>query len=344
MLRPVFLGAVVAVSSFGLLTFPAASQSGQTPPAPPAPAAPAAPPAPPAPVAPPAAAPQAQSANVQTLPTQTFTAKSLRVDGLVGALDIQVSAGPQMTYTLSGQAEAIKDVTAVVEGDVLVIDQKDPKSSWFMWFQWNSGDWDGNRIKVALTVPTGTPIDIDGIVGDVTIGDINGPLEFDLAAADATIGAVTTAKIDAAGAGEIKIKSVQGALDLDVAGSGDIEVGTAGSVNIDIAGSGELKVGTIAGSLSVDIAGSGDVVIDSVAGPVDFTSAGSGDVVIKNGKATPLKIDIMGSGSFDFGGEAVDPDISVAGSGQIKIKSYTGRLNTSGVGEVHTENGSLRIE
>jgi uncharacterized protein YaiE (UPF0345 family) len=262
---------------------------------------------------------------------------------LVGQLDIQVSSGPQMTYTLSGEAEAIKDVSARVEGDTLVIDQKDPKSSWFMWFEWN-GDWDDRRIKVSLTVPTGTPLDIDSIVGDVTIGDINGPLKFELTAADAKIGAVTTAEIDAAGAGSIQIASVQGALNLDVAGSGDVRVGNAGSVNVDIAGSGELTVGAIAGGLSVDIAGSGDVAIDSVSGPVDFSSAGSGDVVIKNGKATPLKISIMGSGSFDFGGEAVDPNISVAGSGEIKIKSYTGKLNTSGVGEVHTENGSLRIE
>jgi hypothetical protein len=344
MLRPVLLGTVVAVGSLGLLALPAFSQPNQTTPAPPPPPAPAAPPQPATPPPPAAQAPAASGEfQIQTLPTQTFTAKQVHVDGLVGKLDVQVSSGPQMTYTLSGEAEAIKEVTARVEGDTLIIDQKDPKESWFMWFKWNDG-WNENRIKVSLTVPTGTPLDIDGIVGDVTIGDIKGPLKFDLAAADAKIGAVTSAEIDAAGAGTIQISSVQGALDLDVAGSGDIQVGSAGSVNVDIAGSGELTVGTIAGGLSVDIAGSGDVAIDSVSGPVDFSSAGSGDVKIKSGRATPLKIEIMGSGSFDFGGEAVDPDISVAGSGEITIKSYTGKLNTSGVGEVHTENGSLRIE
>jgi hypothetical protein len=351
MLRPVFLGTVVAVSSFGLLTIPALAQTGQTqpqsqtqtppqsqPPAPQQPPQAQQPQQPPAPQAP--AQPQ-----FQTLPTQSFTAKSVHVDGLIGMLDIQVSSGPQMTYAIAGEAEAIKTVTATVEGDVLVIDQKDPRSSsWFMWFEWNS-NWDEKRmIKVSLTVPTGTPIDIDGIVGDANIGDINGPLKIDIAGADARVGAVTSAEIDAAGAGSIQIKSVQGALSLDVAGSGDVEVGSAGSVNVDIAGSGSLKAGAVAGSLSVDIAGSGDVAIESVSGPVDFSSAGSGDVVIKSGRATPLKISIMGSGSFDFGGEAVDPNISVAGSGEIKIKSYTGTLNTSGVGEVHTENGSLRIE
>jgi hypothetical protein len=265
MLRPVFLGTVAAVCSFGLLTSPALAQSGQTQPQTPPP--PAQQQTPPPSAQQPQPAPQAQPAQpaqsqFQTLPTQSFTAKSVHVDGLVGAMDIQVSSGPTMTYSISGEAEAIKTVTATVQGYVLVIYLKDPRSSsWFMWFEWNN-DWDRNPIKINLTVPTGTPIDIDGIVGDVNIGDTNGPLKFEIAGADARVGAVTTAEIDAAGSGSIQIKSVQGALSLDVAGSGDVEVGSAGSINVDIAGSGSLKAGAIAGGLSVDIAGSGDVAIE----------------------------------------------------------------------------------
>ncbi len=348
MLRPVLLGSLTLASSLMLQDL---ARAETPPPAPPAPSAPSEPPPPAQPPAPPQPAvptpppgPAPGQVQVQTLPTQSFSAKSVHVDGLVGQLDIQLSTGPQMTFTVSGNPEAIKDVTARVEGDVLVIDQKDPKSSsWFMWFQW-SDDWHQSQIKVSLTVPSGTPLDLDSIVGDATVGDIRGPLKFDLAAADARIGAMATAEIDAAGSGEISIASVQGVLDLDVAGAGDIKVGSAGSVKVDIAGSGELTVGNVAGGLSVDIAGSGDVTVDSVQGPVDYSAAGSGDVVIKGGKANPLKVEIMGSGSFKFDGEAVDPDISIAGSGEIDIKSYSGKLNTSGSGEVRTENGSLHIE
>lgn len=283
----------------------------------------------------------ALSAGAQT--PQSFTAKNVHIDGMVGTLDVQVGTGATIGYTISGDAEAIKDVTAVVEGETLVINQKDPKSSWFMWFEWNSGSTT-ERIKVNLIVPNGTPLDIDGFVGKATIGDINAPLKMDLAAAEARVGAVTSAEIDAAGAGEITISSVKELLNLDVAGSGEVHVGSAGAVKADIAGSGELVIGAISGSLSVDIAGSGDVKVDSVAGDVDFSSAGSGDLSIKGGKATAFKIEIMGSGSVNFAGEAVNPNISLAGSGDIWIKSYSGSLNTSGVGEVKTENGELRIE
>lgn len=274
---------------------------------------------------------------------QSFTAKTVRIDGMVGTLDVQVGTGAAIGYSISGDAEAIKDVTAAVEGDTLVINQKDPKSSWFMWFQWNSGSAT-ERVKISLTVPSGTPLDIDGLVGKASIGDINAPLKMDLAAAEVTVGAVTSAEIDAAGSGEITIASVKETLDLEIAGSGEIHVGSAGAVKADIAGSGELVVGTITGPLSVEIAGSGDVKVDSVAGDVSFSSAGSGDLSIKSGKATAFKVEIMGSGSVNFAGEAVNPNISLAGSGDIWVKSYSGSLNTSGVGEVRTDNGELRIE
>ena len=171
------------------------------------------------------------------------------------------------------------------------------------------------------------------------------------------IGATEALEIDFSGCGTANAADVAGALDLDVAGSGQIRAGAARSLNADVAGSGDIVVGAIAEGADIDIAGSGTVTIASLTGPLTSDGAGSGDVVVQGGAVTTAKIDLagsgqvnlaasvqrlevslLGSGGVDVAGEVGDIEAEIAGSGSVTAWSVTGHINKDVIGS-----GDVRV-
>lgn len=272
-----------------------------------------------------------------TWPQRSYNAGALKVGDFVGTLVVNVSNGGPMTVNVSGTRERTKQVEVRPAGGVLVVEGQNTESvwDWSKWFNFSDyGHSKPDQLVVKVSVPRGTAISVDDIVGKATIGDTMGPLKFEASATQSKIGKVSTAKISLAGTGRIDVASVAGNLDLDIAGSGKVNVGPTQMVKASIAGAGDTALGPIAGGLSVDIAGSGDISAPRVNGPVHVSIAGSGSVNVADGLANPLHVDIMGSGSFTFGGVAVDPHISSFGSGSVKIKAYKGKMSSDGMASV----------
>lgn len=270
-------------------------------------------------------------------PQKTYSGHSLKVDSMVGTLIVTVNNGGPTTLNVSGTRERIKQISVHSDGDRLVIEGENDGSVWD-WHNWfNFSDWSKSKpdqLVVKVGVPKGADINVEDLVGNANIGDTYGPLKFEAAATQAKIGHVSQAKISIDGAGRVDVAAVDGPLDLDIAGSGKLNVGPTKSVHADIAGAGDTNLGPIAGGLDVDIAGSGDISAPRVNGPVKVDIAGSGSVKIADGIANPLNVDIMGSGSFAFGGLAIDPKVSSFGSGSVKIKAYKGKLSSDGMTSV----------
>jgi len=282
-------------------------------------------------------APAAAGDDWVTWPQKSFQANSLKVDSLVGTLTVTVNNGGPMTVNVAGTKERIKNVAVHSDGNRLVIEGSDVESvwDWRNWFNFSDyGKSKPDQLIVKIGVPKGTEIRVEDLVGNANIGDTMGPIHFEAAATQAKIGKVSTAKVSLAGAGRIDVASVAGPLDLDIAGSGRVNVGPTQRVHADIAGAGDTNLGPIAEGLDVDIAGSGDISAPRVNGPVKVDIAGSGSVSIADGVANPLRVDIMGSGNFTFGGVAVDPHISSLGSGSVKIKAYKGKMSSDGMASV----------
>ncbi len=276
---------------------------------------------------------QAADGGWITWPTKTFDAKVVKIDDVVGTLRIEVKDSGPVTLNVSGAAPRVNGLSVRASDGTLRISSAEDNESvwdWRNWFNFKVHDDDG-KLNIKLVVPRGEEIRVDGLVGDATIGDTQGPLKFEAAVSNATIGRVGPAKISLDGSGKITFVQVSGDLSLEIAGSGKITGGNAGATKVDIAGSGTAKVGNIAGGLDIDIAGSGDFTAARVNGPVKVDIAGAGNVLIGDGLANPLKVDIMGSGDFTFGGTAIDPDIDAMGSGNVKIKAYKGHMNTDGM-------------
>ncbi len=261
---------------------------------------------------------------------QSFQAKRVQIDALVGNLKVIVADGyPSIDVALSGTDEMVQKVRLSTSGDAVVMAMEGMEGDWWddMW-DWSSVS--SGDLTVTIKVAPGTPVRVDNYIGDADIGDINASLKMNTSGGQVRAGNLTKADVAIAGSGDIMLGQVAGDLDASIAGSGSVKAGDCHSADVEIAGGGEVKVGTVNGDFDIDIAGSGEVYAVSVNGKVNIDVAGSGDVKIDGGVADPFKVDIAGSGDVRFGGTANNPDVSVMGSGDVWIAAYTGTLSSDG--------------
>ncbi|GAA0551823.1 hypothetical protein FHS83_001415 [Rhizomicrobium palustre] len=270
---------------------------------------------------------------------QSFDARNLKLENLVGNIQVDVKDAGPIAVQVSGDPDRVSKVHVSMRGGTVKVQTEGSGQvwDWKHWFDFSHGGRiRPDQIQIRIAVPRGTPIDADVSAGNVRIGDTMGPLAFSVQGhTDSVVGNVATAKLDMAGSGKLSVGNVAGDADIDTAGSGNIRVGDVSRVKADIAGSGSISVGNVrGGGINVDIAGSGDFSAQSVNGPASASIAGSGSVSIANGEANPFKVEIMGSGNVSFGGVAVDPRIEAMGSGSVKIRSYRGKLTNDGMAKL----------
>jgi hypothetical protein len=270
---------------------------------------------------------------------QGYDARALKLDGVVGDVQVDVKEQGPIAIQVSGLPDRVKAVHVSQRGATLLVDS-DPVGAVWDWKHWfdfsNAGKPRSNQLQIRIVVPRGAPVDVDVDAGNVVVGNTMGPLVFSVQGhTNSTVGNVATAKIEMSGSGKLNVGNVAGFAKIETNGSGNIRIADAGGVKADIAGSGSITVGNIHGGTDVDIAGSGDFSAASVMGPTSASIAGSGSVTIAGGEANPLKVEIMGSGNVSFGGVAVDPRIEAMGSGSVRIKSYRGQLRNDGMAKVN---------
>lgn len=249
-------------------------------------------------------------------------------------------------------------LTVRVEGDKTIVD----------------GDLGGplgkSRIRNCRSINGEASVDVSG-VGKVAWADmpqvvIQVPMDATVGSGGAVFGSVgrsTSLKLSNAGCGDWTVANVEGALTVNLAGSGDVKAGSAGAAYVriagsgdvatrgvrgkleaSVAGSGDLATGPVGGALEVRIMGSGDADIASVNGDVDISIAGSGDAVIRGGRAGAVTVSIAGSGDVQFAGAATTVTARVAGSGDIRVASVSGDVKKSVAGSGDVRVGPFTIE
>jgi hypothetical protein len=267
---------------------------------------------------------------------QPYDAHKLKLDNIIGNVKVDVKDGGPMVIQVNGLKDRVKVVEIRAARDTLYVDTKDRDTvwDWHNWFNFSTGYRKPDQLVIHIAVPRGSAVSV-GAAGNVTIGNTNGPLHFDVDGyTNSSVGDVSEAHLSVSGSGRLTVGNVAGLADIDSAGSGDIKLGDTGRIKADIAGSGSVTAGNVKGPADIDIAGSGNFSAASVNGKVAASIAGSGSVTIAGGVADPLHIDIMGSGNVSFGGLAVNPKIETMGSGSVKIKAYRGSLENEGNSKV----------
>jgi len=249
-------------------------------------------------------------------------------------------------------------LTVRVEGDRTIVD----------------GDLGGRlgkgRIRNCRSINGVASVEVSG-VGRIAWEDmpqiiIQVPMDANVGAGGAVFGSVgrsTSLSLSNAGCGDWTVANVEGALTVNLAGSGDVKAGSAGAADIriagsgdvaatgvrgkleaSVAGSGDLAAGPVGGGLAVRIMGSGDADVASVNGDVDISIAGSGDALIRGGQAGAVSVNIAGSGDVQFAGSATTVTARVAGSGDIRVASVSGDVKKSVVGSGQVRVGPFTID
>ena len=120
-------------------------------------------------------------------------------------------------------------------------------------------------------------------VGKWEIAALKAPLTLGVAGAEVSAGAMTDAHLSVRGSGDITVARVEGDLNADVAGSGNIKV-LGGAVNV----------------LKASIAGTGSVLVQAPAERADLAVSGLGSIEVQKVRQEP-KVRISGLGTVRTG-------------------------------------------
>lgn len=189
----------------------------------------------------------------QTREVASFTGIGFSVPGTV-----HLRQGEPQSVEVEGPAKVLDRLETVVEDGTLHVRSEEERS----WLDWFGSDVD-ERIDVYVTAPTIERLSVAGsgdIVGETPIQSASLRLEnagsggFDLAV-DAD-----EVRLSIAGSGDTRLRGRGGDLSVDIAGSGDVEAADleAAAVDVRIAGSGNVRVHAT-NRISAQIMGSGDV-------------------------------------------------------------------------------------
>lgn len=281
----------------------------------------------------------ASAGNWITKPRASFMVRKLSIASVVGQIKIDVKDSGPMTLDVAGTPRAVNGLAVRIKDGTLEIEgSKTPRIAvwdWRRWFDFSEARGPKDyKLSLHLTVPRGSDVEVGDFVGNATMGDTLGNLDFSANATKSKIGKVKSAKIELNGSGQVDLAQVAGPLKIEVNGSGRVNAGDVQSLQAELNGSGNAAVGVISGPLHLEIAGSGDLTATKVVGPVHIEIAGAGSVKIADGVADPFKVEIAGSGDVAFGGLAVNPKVEALGSGKVRIHAIRGKLSSEGMANV----------
>jgi len=140
-------------------------------------------------------------------------------------------------------------------------------------------------VKIKITVPSGSPINISGVNGLATIGDVDGPLRAAvLGGSDINAGRVKDAELNVQGSGDIRVQEANGNLSASVQGSGDISVkrGQVTYLNASVMGSGDIKFSGRAQDANLSVMGRGDIYAHHVVNKPSMSIMGRGNIEVGN--------------------------------------------------------------
>jgi hypothetical protein len=179
-----------------------------------------------------------------------FDASGFDKVALGGSDNVSVRQGNGYSVIASGEAADLDKLEVRVEKGVLHIGRK--KGNW---------GWGGKDVNVAVTLPALHGLSLAGsadVQADKGSGDtfdirVAGSGNLMLASLD-----TRTANVAISGSGDVKVAGRCGALNVKIAGSGNVSARASGQADVRIAGSGDVRI--TGGARCIEkVAGSGTV-------------------------------------------------------------------------------------
>ena len=187
-------------------------------------------------------------------------------------------------------------------------------------FTWGS---DNEKFNVYVTVKDIEAISVGGS------GNLVGQNKFTVADLD----------LNVSGSGSMQIEaSATGNIEADVSGSGNIDLkGNCKAYSSDVSGSGKVVLAaTIAGTANFDISGSGKIEASGSAKQVTTDVTGSGKVLAANLETDECTVRISGSGDVEINVKS-SLDANISGSGTVSYKGNPNHVNGHSSGSGHVK-------
>jgi Putative auto-transporter adhesin, head GIN domain len=139
-------------------------------------------------------------------------------------------------------------------------------------------------LEVQAYVPAGTPLIVEGMVGELMVEGVGGRVELEQAGGSARLDRVAGGRLAVVGGSRIEARAASGDLALEVRGAGDVVVDQAdlGGLEVGISGSGNVRVGGSAQQARVTVQGVGNVSVDEVRERPEVRVSGIGQIDIGN--------------------------------------------------------------
>lgn len=221
---------------------------------------------------PPLAAPSvAEPATTDKAGLAQRAVKEFTSVALLGAIDLEISQGPDFSVYIEASAEDLPKVKTIVKAGELTISCHDEDAEIS----------ECEKVTARVVLPK-----LDGMLLSGS-GDIKGMTPF----------VSKSLALDLKGSGDIELRlDIESELVTSIAGSGDVKLsGTGDSVDVKVSGSGAVHAGSFTTRAAiVAISGSGDVELDA-AESLTVDIKGSGDVRYSGSAA--LTESIKGSGA-----------------------------------------------
>jgi len=181
--------------------------------------------------------------------------------------------------------------------------------------------------------------DNDKVIAYVTVKDLNAVSvsgSGDLIAETKFISSEMDLNVSGSGSLQIEVE-VSGDMEADVSGSGRIDLkGTCRNFNSDVSGSGRVIMSTsVKETADFGISGSGKIEASGTAREVKANISGSGRVYAANLEADKCEVRISGSGDVQINVKS-ELDANISGSGTVSYKGSPNHVNShaSGSGSV----------
>jgi Putative auto-transporter adhesin, head GIN domain len=237
---------------------------------------------------------------------ETYTASRLAVAGLVGSLRVERHDGADMRLVLRGSAHRLDRIQREVQGDRLqlieepgatgsttvvsgannvVIARNGGQATQIIGGVATSAGGEAEPpLEIVAYVPAATPLTVTGMVGDLVVEGVGGPVDLELIAGQAQLDRATGGSLAAVGGSRIELAEATGDLKIAVQGAGDVRIAQAdlARLEVGVSGTGDVAVGGVAEQASVEISGIGGVQIDQVRTRPKVSVTGIGHVEIGN--------------------------------------------------------------
>ena len=231
------------------------------------------------------------------------SASALEIRGVVANVHVDTHRNDDIEYIVTGTTDQIKAIRATVRDTTLVLEDDGSSSSGGgitivggdiitgsifrrgnMTTVISSGNGGTDTVNITIRVPQGTPVKANRVLGNVVIGDTDGPLTIDTQGSHSThAGRITSAQVTVQGSGSVHIQEANGTVIATVQGSGDIEIkdGSMPSLIATVQGSGDINVGGSATTANLTVMGSGDIQVTHVQHRPIKSVVGSGDIRVR---------------------------------------------------------------